>query len=119
MNYAIKGTEVNISDEIRSYVEKRLSGLDKFASEASRCDVELGYEALFDGPKYRVELMYHKPGAPLMRAEARGAALHEAIDLAAGELLEGLTSAKQKRRDILRRTGARVKEYLRGWRGKI
>lgn len=119
MNYAIKGTDLAITPEIRSYVEKRLGGLDKFAPDTARVDVEVAHEALRDGPQYRAEFMYIEPGEELARTEARGSTLHEAIDLAAGELLRTTTTRKKKNLQVFRRTAVKVKEYLRGWRDRV
>lgn len=119
MNYAIKATNLQLTDEIRSYVEKRLSHLDKMAKDSARCDVELEHSQLSEGPQYRAELMYHEPGEELRRSEASGATLHEAIDLAAGDLVRDVTQGKKKRQQVFRRTAVKVKEYLRGWRDSI
>jgi putative sigma-54 modulation protein len=121
MNYNIAGTEVHITDEIRTYVEKRLSALDKLLDEpdAARTDVHVRYMAS-EEKMYCTELLLHAPGTtePL-RAEATRGTLHEAIDVAAAELLHELKKTKKKRIHVLRRTGAKVKEYIRGWREKI
>jgi ribosomal subunit interface protein len=118
MNYNIKGTDVPITDELCSYVEKKLATLDKFLStiEAARADVELQF-LVGEAKIFRAELMIRDPGmkAPL-RAEARGQTLHEAIDLAIGELFTELTRAKKKRLHLVRRGAARVKDILRGFR---
>ncbi|MCC7500643.1 ribosome-associated translation inhibitor RaiA [Candidatus Nomurabacteria bacterium] len=119
MNYAIKGTDLAITAEIRSYVEKRLGGMDKFAPTTSRVDVEVAYEAQYDGPQYRAECMYHEPGEELVRTEARGTTLHEAIDLASGELTRTVGARKKKNLQVVRRAAVKVKEYLRGWRDSI
>jgi ribosomal subunit interface protein len=122
VNYNIKGTGVSISDEIRGYLEKKLEHLEKFVRhvDAARIDVELEYDEVWDGPKYRAELTHHEPGlSQALRADVRGTTLHEAIDLAVGELTHDLTKTKQKKHDIFRRTGTKVKEYLRGWRNKV
>lgn len=121
MNYNIKGTELSITPELREYVEKRLMSLDKFLGDkdAARTDVELVFSPLVDGPKYRAELMVHDPGQKVMRAEARGTALHEAIDLAAGELFGEMSRSKKKRLHVFRHSAVKVKEYLRGWRNKL
>lgn len=119
VNYAIKGTDLAITPEIRSYVEKRLGGMDKFASGVSRVDVEVAYEALYDGPKYRAECMYHEPGEDLIRTETRGSTLHEAIDTATGELSRAVGARKKKNLRVVRRAAVRVKEYLRGWRNSV
>ena len=118
MQYNIKGTGVQITPELRDYLEKRLRSLDKFANADARVDIELGYQASQE-KMYRAEFMFYEPGlhAPL-RAQGRGGALHEAIDLAEAELFRELTRVKKKRLHLLRRSAARVKEYLRGWTGR-
>jgi putative sigma-54 modulation protein len=120
MNYNLKGTELSITPEIREYLEKRLSSLDKFLTnkEAARADVELEFlpgEERF----YRAEVTLHDPGQKSARAEARGGALHEAIDLVMGELSGELSRGKKKRLHIFRHSAVRVKEFLRGWRKDV
>ncbi len=45
MNYNLKGTNLQITPEIREYLEKKLGNLDKvlFEVETARADVELQY----------------------------------------------------------------------------
>ncbi len=119
MNYNIKGTGLNVTNELRAYVEKRLGSLDKFTRADARADVELELDPLRDGPRYRAEFIQHQPGQEMLRAEAYGTTLHEAIDLAAAELFRKMTKEKKKRLQVFRRTAVRVKEYLRGWRRKV
>ena len=120
MNYNIKGTEVAITDEIRSYLEKKLEHLDKFLhnAEAARADVELQYLPS-QAKVYRAEVMLHAPSlhAPV-RAEGEGAGLHEAIDKVASELAAELTRDKKRRQHILRRGASRIKDYVRGFRSQ-
>jgi putative sigma-54 modulation protein len=120
MNYNLKGTNVSITDEIRGHIEKKLSALDKLVKDAGdpRVDVEVEYKE-GEAKTYRAELMLYAQGVtePL-RAEAEGATLHDAVDVAASELLQELTKAKKKRIHMLRHTGARVKDFLRGWRSR-
>jgi ribosomal subunit interface protein len=118
MQHNLKGTNLDLTPEIRAYVEKKLAGLDKFLNEgpAARADVELEY-LKSEERTYRAELMLHD--GKVVRAEARGRALHEAIDKAAGELFTELTRGKKKRVRTLRHSAAKVKEYLRGWRNKL
>jgi putative sigma-54 modulation protein len=117
MNYNIKGTEVTITDELRSYVESRLAQTDKFLGDDStaHCDVELAYEAVRDGHKYRAEFTVSSRGE-VYRASEWGSALHEAIDLAMAELMQELRRNKEKRLDIVRRGAAKAKNMLRFWR---
>lgn len=121
MNYNLKGTEVSITPELRDYVERRLAAhVDKFLSRDSTAhvDVELQYEAVRDGGRYRAEFTV-SAGGELYRAQEWGTAMHEAIDLALSRLTGELARNKKKRLHVLRRGSMRVKEFLRGWRNKI
>ena len=122
MQYNIKGDGVPISPEVRAYVETRLSHLDRFVKDlaAARCDAELEFSSVFDGPRYGVVLTFHEPGlAEALRAEERGTTLHEAIDIAAAGLFREMTRVKKRRFDRARRTAARAKEFLRGLRDRF
>ncbi|HEV7449485.1 MAG TPA: ribosome-associated translation inhibitor RaiA [Candidatus Paceibacterota bacterium] len=120
MNYNIKGTHLNISDELRSYVEKKLAHADRLVGDdpTAHADVELQY--LEDGRsgKYRAEFTVSAK-SELYRADCWGATMHEALDLAGGELVEELSRDKKKKQSVLRRTSIKVKEYLRGWRNEV
>lgn len=96
MNYNIKGTEVSITPELRDYVEKKFAPLDKFLSSDSTAhtDVELQYEEVRDGGKYRAEFTVSASGE-FYRAEERGNTMHEAIDLAANQLTNELSRNKK------------------------
>jgi ribosomal subunit interface protein len=121
INYNIKGTGVDISDELRSHVERKLEHTAKFlgGDTTTHADVELAYDRVRDGVgKYRAEFTVSASGA-IYRAEVWGSTLHEAIDVAVGELLEELSRNKKKRLDIFRHSAVKVKEYLRGWRRKM
>ena len=122
MNYNIKGTEVSITPELRSYVEKRLSTLEKFlrSKDDARADVELELNPVFDGPKYRAEIGIHDTGfKKVLRAEVRGSTLHEAIDLTTADLFREMTQTKKKRMQVFRHSAVKVKEFLRGWRDRV
>lgn len=95
MNYNIKGTGLALTDELRSYVEKKLGTLDKFVADdaAARVDVELAYLAT-QAKQYRAELMLHDK--VVLRAVAEGSGLHEAVDKAVGELSGELSRSKKK-----------------------
>lgn len=117
MNYNIKGTGLEISDELRAYVERQLAHADKLVGgdSTAHANVELEYDAVHDGGKYRAEFTVELSGK-VYRASEWGSALHEAIDLAGGRLTGDLRQNKKKRLQVLRRTGSIVKDYLRGLR---
>ena len=116
LNYNIKGTGVDVSDELRSYAEKKLQHAEKFLQNDSsaRASIELEHQALRDGDKYRAEFTVFASGA-VYRAESWSESMHAAIDLAIGELVNELGRNKKKRLHILRRGAARIKDYIRGW----
>ena len=121
MNYNIKGTEVHITDEIRTYLEKKLTHLEKFVpnASASRADVELKYLSS-EAKTYCAEVMLHSPHLKQsLRAEASGSTLYEAIDKVTAELQTELTRTKKKRLQNFRHSAVKVKEFLRGWRDSI
>jgi putative sigma-54 modulation protein len=120
MNYNIKGTEVPVTDELRSYVERQLAHADKFVGDDSTAhtDVELQYLADGRSGKFRAEFTL-SVGGQVLRAERWGSTMHEAIDLSGGDLVSELSRNKKKRQSVLRRTSLRVKEYLRGWRDTV
>jgi len=120
MNYNIKGTEVPVTDELRAYVERQLAHADKFVNgdTTAHTDVELQYLADGRSGKYRAEFTVSL-GGQIHRAERWGSTMHEAIDLAGGDLAHELSRNKSKKQSVLRRTSLRVKEYLRGWRSDL
>jgi putative sigma-54 modulation protein len=118
MNYNIKGTGFDITDEVRTYVEKKLSALDKLAVRSTgRVDVVLAHTATAQ-MQYTAEMTLHDAKMPL-HAEGHGGTLHEAIDVVSAELVAELSKAKKKRLSNFRHSAVKVKEYLRGWRSKI
>jgi len=117
MNYNIKGTAIQLTDEVRAYLDRKLAHAEKFmrANAAARLDVELEFIAGAAGPKYRAEYSLVL-GNYAVRAEAYGASLHEAIDVAADEFAHKLSRAKDKQQHLFRRGAAKIKDYIRGWR---
>lgn len=118
MQHNLKGANLTLTEEIRSYIDKKLGGFENFLQDASsaRTDIELEYRES-EEKSYRAELMLHD--RQVIRVEARGRTLHEALDKALGELFTEITRNKKKKMRVFRHSAARVKEYLRGWRNKL
>jgi len=113
MNYNVKGTGLQVSDEIRTYIEKRLVQAEKFLKNdpTAHSDVEVEYRASEDR-KFRAEFTLSSE-AKVYRAEAQGDTLHEAIDIAINELTQELRRTKQKKLDLFRRGASKLKDYFR------
>jgi ribosomal subunit interface protein len=120
MNYNVKGTDIAVTDELRTYVERQLAHADKLLAgdPTAHADVELHYLPEGRSGKYRAEFTVGS-GAQVYRAEAWGGTMHEALDVAGGELARELARDKEKKLTTFRRTAVRVKEYLRGWRKDV
>ena len=56
-NYNIKGTGIEVTDELRSYVERRLAHADKFlrGDPSAHVSVELEHASLRDGDRNRAQ----------------------------------------------------------------
>ena len=115
VNYNIKGTGLQVTDELRTYAEKKLGGTEKFISgdTTAHVDVEFEFSQMRDGPKYRAEFTLVAKGG-LYRAEEWGSTLHEAIDLATDALVKELRRTKKKNLAFVRRGAARLKDLVRG-----
>ncbi|MBC7836620.1 ribosome-associated translation inhibitor RaiA [Acetobacteraceae bacterium] len=120
MNYNIKGTGLEITPELRDYVEKRLAHANKFTNGAPdvHLDVELEYKEFGRSKKYRAEFTLSL-GKDLYRANDWGETMHEAIDISIAALAHELRQTKKKRLHAFRHRAMQVKEYLRGFRKKI
>ena len=120
INYNVKGTGVSITDELRGYIEKKLAHIEKFVASdtGAHGDIELQYAEGERGKKYRAEFMVMHSGATY-RANERGDTMHEAIDIAIGELTGELARSKKKRLHALRRGASIAKDVLRGLRNRF
>ena len=117
MNHNIKGTGLDITPELRAYVEKKLEQPSKLLQRdpSAHVDVELEFAHGERDKKYRAEFTLAGHAA-LYRADARGYTMHEAIDLAVDALVRELTRAKKKRLARLRHGAGRIKDFIRGFR---
>ena len=113
MNYNIKGTGVMLSDEIRSYIEKRFVHIDTLLAKDSTAhvDVEVVYAMSESGEKFRAEFNLQSKGT-LLRAEAHGATLHEAIDRASSELTHEVTRSKKKQASVRKQGATQLKNSV-------
>ncbi len=120
MNYNIKGTDVTITPELRTYVESKLYQADKFLSgdSTAHVDVELQFLGGERGKKNRAEFTA-AAGSETYRAEERGDSMHEAIDLAAAEFTRVVRRNKKRNLALVRKSAATVKDFIRGLRDRF
>lgn len=95
MRILIKGTNLELTEGIRRYIDQKIGGLEKFSAhggsafggketinESSVARVEIGITTKHhkSGPIYRAEVNLSVPDKHLLRAEAEAPDLYQAID---------------------------------------
>jgi ribosomal subunit interface protein len=119
----IYASNMELSDALRSYVEKKFLGLTKFTVRfpaVAECEVEIGKTTHHQkGEVFRAEANLTIPGA-VLRAEATADDPYAAIDRAKDALKAELIREQKKRRAVERKSETRWKRWLnvRRWGGK-
>lgn len=113
-----KGTNMQITTEIKDYLYKKLEHLQKFidpADESVLCEVELGKISNHhkNGDVFRTEINLHIAGKNL-RTESEMEDLFASIDIAKDDLVRVLQTNKDKKVSLLRRGGTKVKNLIKG-----
>jgi len=97
MNYTLKGTNIEITDAIRSHLDEHVAKLTKYHSgiTVARFEVELTTHHHHKGKIFRSEGNVSVPGK-LLRAEETHEDLYAAIDSMARTLKRELVAYKDK-----------------------
>lgn len=102
MKINIKATKIELSPEIRAYVEKKVLMLEKYLGDTSvtNCDVELEHylSAQNKGDVYRAEINLAVPGT-ILRVEKREKTLNKALDKVKDHLVLAIKKYKEKKID--------------------
>lgn len=115
-NLTVKTTGWQMTDEIEKYLGDKLATIEKLIpnpdADTVRCDVELSetreQHATVWGAEMNVFL-----GKMVYRSSAKGDTMQAALDEVKDEIMRQLQKTKQKNVSLLRRGGAKVKEWLR------
>ncbi|MFA6314869.1 MAG: ribosome-associated translation inhibitor RaiA [Candidatus Paceibacterota bacterium] len=122
MNINIKTTSITLTPAISEYVAKRLDKIGKLLGNdpSIQCDVELARttEHHQKGNIFRAEI--HIVGsAKNAYASSEETDLYSAIDTVRDEILQEIRVGKGKKISLIRRSGARLKNMVKGlwsWR---
>lgn len=117
MNINLKGTNISLTPAITEYTNKRLSKISKILSwdPSAQCDVELAKTTQHHqkGDIFKAEI--HIVGANKNHyASVEKDDLYAAIDFVRDDILRELKATKGKRLSYIRRSGARVKDMVKG-----
>jgi ribosomal subunit interface protein len=123
MQVTIKTTNFIATPEISSYLNNKLESVRKLIDSkdtTALCEVELERTTTHHqgGRVYRAEFNIRTAAAGLIRVESTEEGMEAAIDVAKDEAIKRLRRKKGKYMAALRRGGGKVKEWLRGWRGR-
>ncbi|MEK7208772.1 MAG: ribosome-associated translation inhibitor RaiA [Patescibacteria group bacterium] len=120
MKINFKGTNLELNDQLRSYVLLKLEALDKILAlerikDEGLATVELGRvnQHHKHGDVFRAEINLHWSGR-YFRAEAESGDLYAAVDEVKDELLREIKSQRQRQGTIVRRGARLVKKWLSG-----
>ena len=122
MRYNIKTTNLELTDEISVYLDKRLKSLDAFftpENTAVICEVEIGIQTKHHqkGDIFRSEINIMKEGQ-MYRTVAIEETLYAAIDKSKDEMARCLRRGKERRIDLLRKGGGKLKKRIQGFLGR-
>ena len=125
MNINLKGTNITLTPSITEYTNKRLEKISKILAwdPSAQCDVELAKtsEHHHKGDIFKAEIHIVRANKDHY-ASVEKDDLYAAIDFVRDDILRELKGSKGKRISYIRRSGARVKEMVKGlwpWGKKI
>lgn len=103
MNYTIRGENVEVTDAIRSYIEKKVGKLEKYFNQTPTSDVHVNLSVFND--EQRIEITIPMTNL-LLRADVRHNDLYAAVDLAVDKLERQIRKYKTKVNRKFRQNGS-------------
>lgn len=118
MNIHIKTTNLTLTPDIESYLDKKMESIEKIIDPNDTsiyCQVELAKTTNHhkSGEIYRAEINLRK-GGEQFRAVSEQDSLTAAIDEVKDELVSELKTHRSKEMTMVRRGGAAVKNLIKG-----
>lgn len=106
MQLTVKGRNIEITDRLHLYVEKKIGKLDRYLPDIWEARVELAEEASQKSSQRQVAQVTVRSNGTLLRAEERSSDIFAAIDAVAEKLHRQIRRYKGKRRRKLERAQA-------------
>ena len=117
MNTNIKATNIELTDAISDYVNKRLAGLEKFVREGEEMDVyvEVGKTTKHhkQGDYFRAEFNIEISGSKFYTFSEKED-LYKAIDDAREQVVRKITNRKDRKKTLFRRGASAIKRMIKG-----
>lgn len=109
MRFTIRGENIEVTDAIRSYIEKRLSKLDKYFNEQPISDVRVNLKVFNNDQRIEVTIPMTDL---LLRADVKDSDLYAAIDMAADKLERQIRKYKTKVNRKFRNEGSMKEIFI-------
>jgi putative sigma-54 modulation protein len=106
MDLTIKGKNVEVTDRLRSYVEKKIGKLDKYLPSISEAWVELSTEAAKAAQDRQVCQVTVRSNGTILRAEERSDDMFTSIDTVLDKMYRQIARYKGKRKNRWRGTSS-------------
>ena len=117
MKIVIKGTNLELTSALKSYVNEKIGHLEHFSAEIMEARVELGTSTHHQKGFFRCEVNLDMPHMEVIRAESTESDLYAAIDLTVPKLKEQIERHKGKKHGQDRRIGRYFKSIF-AWRSR-
>lgn len=99
MKLVLKGKNIQVSDRIRQYVEKKMGKLDRYLPSIDETRVELSREKTKSAQHRQVAQITVRTNGTILRAEERADDMFAAIDLVVDKIYRQIARFKGKRMD--------------------
>ena len=101
MEVRIKGTDIELTEEIKSHIQEKMDMLEKYLGDVPvlNCDVEVSVEPGRHEDKskiYRAEVNLQVPG-DLLRVEKTEQYLHKAVDKVKDHMARSIKKYREKK----------------------
>jgi len=115
MKITLQGTNIELNQPIREYVDKKMGEMEKYISEGTLADMRVEVERTTfhhrKGDIFRAEANVKLPGR-LVRVEVQEDDLYKAIDRLKDELPRELKRYKERQQDLQRRGKRSIKKRM-------
>jgi putative sigma-54 modulation protein len=105
MDLTIKGKNVEVTDRLRTYVEKKIGKLDRYLPSISEAWVELSTEAAKAAQDRQVCQITVRSNGTILRAEERSDDMFTSIDTVLDKMYRQIARYKGKRKNRYRGAG--------------
>jgi len=119
MKISYKTKDMSMTRAIEDYADKKFSAMDRFIDQNDQsvlCEVELGKTTRHhkSGDFFRAEINLHIAGKDLYAASEKED-LYFAIDEVKDEIIQQITSHRNKTTTLMRKGALQIKNMVREW----